>query len=62
MDQSITYFTQLFLSTFTYFTAFIYTLTLTIPHQNPFKTSFGFELIDPIIPKWLKWNLAWVHS
>lgn len=23
---------------------------LTIPHQNPFKSLFGFELIDPIIP------------
>lgn len=47
---------------FTYFVAFIYTLKLTIPHPNPLKTSFAFELTDPIIPRWLKRKLAQVHS
>jgi len=37
-------------------------LMLTISYQNPFKTSLGFELIDLIIPTWLKWNLAQAHS
>lgn len=54
MDQSTPYRAQLLPRSFSSLTAFIHTLMLATPQQNPFQTSPGWELGDPGTPQWLK--------